>query len=148
MKRAVILVLFLVCACRGLRPIKRPEPAGECRRSEPLVPCGPVPGMGGPQGRFLEGSGLERLHFSALAPGTPMTFPPAAGTQLRSTAACGDSQPRRVRLMKTCNPVTEWAFACNVDVEDGPGICGTPGFDDVIKAQDLLHFRGVMMVRG
>jgi ADYC domain-containing protein len=101
---------------------------------------------------FIEGTGLERLHFSAVDPSARGVFPPAPGTQLASAAACGGTQPGELITVNACAPVpkqglphfplAQGVFSCDVDVTN-PGICGATG-----PKGGGNHHRGMTVVRG
>jgi hypothetical protein len=146
MKRVVFLVCCLLLACQ--RP--RSASAQTCREHEPPRACPPPSsGIGGHQGTYLEGNGLERFHF-ALPGGT---FPPAPGARLATAASCGTDQ-RPVIVVQSCRPspglvaVMQGVVSCVVDVEASPGICTTKGpFTTLLDPSPTRH-RGVTMVRG
>ena len=154
MKRAVLLVCCLLPACP---PTSSNLPAAPptCRESDGPKECKPPLGIGGHQGGFLEGSGLERLHF--VVPGG--AYPPAAGTTLQAVEACGTDANLRVQV-KACAPVIDVpgtsAFACAVDVVGGTSAALVPALTPLcattlggqISDPDPTHHRGVIAVRG
>jgi hypothetical protein len=150
MKRAMLLVCCLLPACP---PTNSPVAPASCRESDGPKDCKPPLGIGGHQGGFLEGNGLERLHFQAAA------FPPAAGTTLAALDACGAPSAVRV-LIKSCAAVGDasnpGAYACEIDgVAAAPGslapvlppICTTE-LANHTSDPDPFHSRGVLAVRG
>ena len=136
-------------SCRGSRQRTLPQTCTTCP-PPPISNDGGIPEIGGEQGMFIEGTGLERLHFSAVDPSARGVFPPRPGTQLASAAVCGGFQPGELITVTACTPVPKpglphfplvnGVFSCDVDVAN-PGICGVPG------ARGMYH-RGVTVVRG
>jgi hypothetical protein len=154
LKRVPLLACCLLTACPGPKAPDR----GVCRESVAPKECVPPRGLGGHQGPYIEGRGLERLHFSV--PGG--AFPPAPGTLLKAVQTCGDGREPLIKV-RSCTGVAELpgatgVFACQVDVGNpspvvtdnepaAPGICKShisPRHDD----PDPLHHRGVTVVRG
>jgi hypothetical protein len=146
MMRMVVLMCLLT-ACPG----PAAPGLGRCRNSGEPASCFGIPEIGSPQGPFLEGAGLERLHFRITAG----AFPPATGTTLSAVAVCGNAHPLHLRV-KRCGPVldaeVDGAFGCRVDVVN-PGItsavtdiCSKPAL--TVVAPDPGRSRGVIAVRG
>ncbi|HZJ62721.1 MAG TPA: ADYC domain-containing protein [Kofleriaceae bacterium] len=148
----------VLIACLAACPGPKTATPGVCRESAPPKECIPPREIGSHQGPYLEGRGLERLHFSV--PGG--AFPPAPGTRLAAVRACGDGPDPQITV-KSCTGVAEipgarGVVACQVDVGNptpvvtdseppAPGICKSQiggRHDD----PDPLHHRGVTMVRG
>ena len=152
MKRTVLLACCLLTACPG--PKTGSPPSGVCRTSDAPTSCvrppkpGTIPEIGSNQGVFLEGEGLERLHFD----GHGVAFPPAPGTKLHAVPVCGQPLPLTLTVRGKCTPVPEipgvqGIFTCQVDVESGGGICRSK-IRDLISDPDPTHHRGVTVVRG
>jgi hypothetical protein len=158
MKR-VFLALGLACGLSaGCPPTVKPAAVVSCRESDAPKDCKPPFGLGGHQGGYLEGDGLERLHFTLPAG----VFPPPPGTQLAAKHACGLKSALFVSVLAPgCVPVPEadgpGAFACQVDVIAPPGAANVvPPLQQICVTQiggrladpDPTHHRGVTMVRG
>ena len=148
MKRAVLLTCSVLTGCSA--PKTSSPPSATCRISDGPESCfrppppGTIPQIGANQGLFLEGSGLERLHFVAQG-----AFPPAPGTKLRATPACGPTHRLTVTIVSCSDAPRASGFAtCQVDVQDSDGICTslTPA-RKVRDPHPTLH-RGVAVVRG
>lgn len=155
MKCAVLPLFYLAAGCSAAGPVSpsQSQSLDSCRSSDPPASCiNPISfEIGGPQGVFLEGAGLERLHFTALGKQLQGVFPPPPGTRLVPTVACGEQQ-RPPITVNACKPVSDspnvrGVFACQVDVQDGPGICDNP-IDPRRPDPDPTHHRGVTIVRG
>src|SRR5262249_40003015 len=118
----------------------------------------PPTNLGGHQGPFLEGNGLERQHFAVAQ------FPPAPGTLLSATMACGNDNPPSLKVIG-CSPISGIdpgaAFGCQVDVvsSNAPkaplvplssGFCVTPRLESpsIPADPDPTHHRGVIVVHG
>jgi hypothetical protein len=158
MKCLMFLAGGLACVfSTGCQPTVKPPAVASCRESDGPKECKPPFGIGGHQGGFLEGEGLERLHFTIPAG----AFPPPPGTQLASEQACGLKSALFVKVLD-CAPVPEapgpGAFACQVDVVAPPSsaanvvppltpICRTV-LGNRVADPDPTHHRGVTMVRG
>src|SRR5690349_7687101 len=117
----VLLAMGLASGCR--RGLPGPFPIRECRTSEtprscpaPLCPPGTICNIGGPQGTYLEGDGLERLHFM-MAGGVPPSFPPPPASLLATEKVCGDDVEPTLRVV-SCEKSGS-AARCLVDVESG-----------------------------
>lgn len=151
MKRFALLTLCLLAACPRTGP-NVPSPSSDsCRSSDSPATCiRPIVfEIGGPQGVYLEGSDIERLHFTALDPLARGVFPPPPGTQLMPAVECGEQQ-RPLVTVAACRPVPEIPGArgvvtCQVDVQGSEGICRNPLNR---RDPDPTHHRGVTMVRG
>jgi hypothetical protein len=160
MKRVVFLALGLACGLSaGCPPRVKPPGVVSCRESDAPKDCKPMSGLGGHQGGYLEGDGLERLHFTLPAG----VFPPPPGTQLAAEQTCGGKSALFVSVLAPgCVPVPEadgpGAFACQVDVIAPPPGAATlvppltklcvRQIGDLIADPDPTHHRGVTMVRG
>lgn len=137
--------LFVLCgvlACNRSAPVLKltkndigPNPT--CRPNGILPACDTKPGLGPQNGNYLEGEGLETLHFTAP------TFPPADDTVLVASSACGSATDLVLRVAH-CEPEDLGAAGCSVHVEKGNGICRS----DVAGEADGKRYRGVMAVRG
>lgn len=158
MKRVWLLSGCLACAASGVLaacpPAVKPTLATPCRESDGPVTCKPPTEIGSHQGGFLEGEGLERMHFTL--PGG--AFPPPPGTKLLPTQICGVKSAMTVSVLG-CVPVAEargpGAYACQVDVGPPPtGLVPAPArlcvttLGGHIADPDPSHHRGVTMVRG
>lgn len=158
MKRVFLLACCLACMAPGLLAACPPtvqQPIGaSCRESDGPAECKPPFEIGSHQGGFLEGEGLERMHFTV----PPGAFPPPPGTKLVSHQTCGVRSGLVVSVLG-CTPVPEargpGAFACQVDVSPPPsGLVPAPARICVtqlgghIADPDPAHHRGVTMVRG
>jgi hypothetical protein len=147
MKRVALLACCVLTGCPGTKTGSPPSGAcriGDAPKSCVHPPASGMPQIGANQGPFLEGSGLERLHFEAHG-----AFPPKPGTKLHATAACGDTPKPIVTIVQCADVPTGQGFAsCQVDVEKSKGICTslTPG-GSVRDSHPTLH-RGVTLVRG
>jgi hypothetical protein len=158
MKRVMYLAGGLACGVlAGCPPTVKQPVVTSCRESDGPKECKPPLGLGGHQGGFLEGDGLERLHFTIPAG----AFPPPPGTQLAAEQTCGGKSKLFLSVLG-CTPVPEaggpGAFACRVDVIAPPGgaanvvppltpICATR-LGSTFSDPDPTHHRGVTMVRG
>jgi hypothetical protein len=158
MKRVAALAccLLMVAACPGPKSVA-PE---SCRESAPPDECkSPPTQLGGHQGPFLEGNGLERQRFAV--PGG--AFPPAPGTTLQAIGACGNDNHPTLKVI-ACSPIPgidgNAVFGCQVDVVSSPavvarrplatGFCVTPRLEAPSTPQDPdpTHHRGVTVVHG
>ncbi len=95
-------------------------------------------GLGGYQGMYFEGRGLEGRHFS-LAAGKGAVWPPKAGMLLGDSANC--ENPAMQVLVDSCDRGTNERVSCRVKVSQGPEIC-----DDLPNKGRQL--RGVQIVKG
>jgi len=164
MKRVILLAGGLACLATGLlacppaatSPVKPPV-AASCRESDGPRDCKPPFEIGGHQGGFLEGDGLERAHFTVPAG----AFPPPPGTKLAPQLTCGTKSTMFLSVLG-CAPVPEvhgpGAFACQVDVIAPPAgganlvpalpnLCATV-LGGRLADPDPTHHRGVTLVRG
>jgi ADYC domain len=151
------MTFWLCCVGTACSPAGAQAPrSGECRTSEPSKDCVPPRGLGGHQGPYIEGLGIERLHFTL----PNNAFPPMPGTTLLSAEACGAVQPKVIRVL-SCRPIDEQPQAqgvvsCQVDVSHPPEAPGTPGTEGICMSElkprhtdpDPTHHRGVTLVRG
>ena len=147
MKRFAPL-LFLLAACPRTSPgVPSPSPQSCRGTSTPKGCIRPIiEEIGGPQGVYLEGAGLELLHFAAVDPHARGVFPPVPGTQLAPTAVCRDQQQPLITVTG-CTAVPEIPGArgvvtCQVDVQNSAGICNGR------RDKGPTHHRGVTIVRG
>jgi len=159
MKRVVLLACCLVTVCLAACPptAKPPVPLKACRESDGPNGCKPPTGIGGHQGGYLEGDGLERLHFKVPAG----VFPPAPNTKLKALESCG-ADSDLVLVMNECVPIPgvhgPGAFTCQVDV-----LSHTSGVSNLVPPlapicltslsnhtsdPDASHHRGVTVARG
>jgi hypothetical protein len=95
-------------------------------------------GLGGYQGVYLEGRGLEGRHFS-LATGQGAIWPPKPGMVLTDSANC--ESPAMQLSIDSCDRGTGERVSCRVKVTQGPDIC-----DDLPNKSQRL--RGVQIVKG
>jgi hypothetical protein len=96
------------------------DPGGpKCRYDHKAPNCGS--GFGAWNDRYLEGAGLEVLHFHRR-PGQKAAFPPANGTSWSSTAACGAPPPVTLKVER-CGPDDRGSASCEVTAQSGKGIC-------------------------
>jgi len=158
MKRVLLFAACLACLGPGLLtacpPTAQPMIAPSCRESDGPALCKPPTEIGSHQGAFLEGEGLERMHFTIPAG----AFPPPPGTKLVPQATCGARSGVTLSVLG-CVPVTEphgpGAYACQVDVDSSssgiietpPRICVTT-LGGRIADPDPSRHRGVTVVRG
>lgn len=191
MRRRSILILWIIgSGCgreRGSRPSEKVQavpsagkPAAvenrckrqyECMDSDAPVKSGSAPGVirtatfpggvGGPQGAWTEGWGLEGASYSMTdqdfnTDGSPK---PKALLKIRDTV-CGTDVPTELEIQH-CEKGALGAFACLVDVKSHPrglGICGYKDAaelptgvtaDDIGDADEQTTAgRGVILVRG
>jgi hypothetical protein len=136
MKR--ILELAVVLAASQAFATASAQPAPECRPTEVPKDCVKEGGVPPWNGGYLEGLGLERLHFEFVDP-AKAAFPPE-GAVLKSVDPCGKIAPVEATV-QDCNFETRGSAACLVNFKNGPkdGICSN-------KKED--NKRGVVAVRG
>ena len=158
MKRVALLGGCLACLVPGLLaacpPTVQPALTTSCRESDGPAQCKPPFEIGSHQGGFLEGEGLERMHFTVPAG----AFPPPPGTKLVPQQTCG-AKSAVVLAVLGCAPFPEvhgvGAYACQVDVSPPPTglvpapprICVTT-LSGRVADPDPSHHRGVTVVRG
>jgi ADYC domain len=149
---ACLSMLCLISACSGTSAVAPPPPPQlalsappDCREDVTPATCaseGPI-GFGGPQGNYLEGPALERLHFTSV-PAFPGIFPPPAGTKLEASATCEKTAPGQAMIpqitVDDCVLQTAGAALCHVDA-DVTNICTITGGDSGLR-------RRVTIVRG
>jgi hypothetical protein len=149
---------LLGAACGGTEPTGDPplSPLTSCRNSEPPEQCRATNerGVGGNQGVFLEGSGLERTHFTPQA-GAAIAFSPGGvaidhkdTVKLTPAAACGAAGA--ALTLTSCDPLdgVQGAIKCLADVQDTGGICTSRDSRGNEQDSDPEHHRGVLVVRG
>src|SRR4030095_7742617 len=111
-KSVPLLACCLLTSCPG----PKTATPGVCRESVAPKECVPPREIGGHQGPYLEGRGLERLHFSV--PGG--AFPPAPGTRLKAVQTCGDAREPLITVVGCTGlpeiPGAHGVFSCQVDV--------------------------------
>jgi hypothetical protein len=157
--KSLVLVSGALLACGGTQPAQQPPPPQPktCRNSESPAGCIPPsePGLGSHQGVWLEGLGVERVHFSAQGtggisfPAGGVVIPPGTSITLTPEVTCGDSKSPTVTL-KACAPIkdVEGAIGCQADIDGIAGICTSTNFRGDVQDIDPEHGRGVLVVRG
>jgi hypothetical protein len=137
----VVVVFVVAVGSRSALPNNSPKErlagAKSCGRGSPQQFCA---GKGlGTQEIYLEGQGLEGHHFSLTEPGSGPVFPPKKGMLLTDSANC-DSPVMKIRI-GICESGTT-AMSCQVEVVQGPEICGE------ICGTKSKALRGVVILRG
>jgi hypothetical protein len=146
--KKIYLVLFALTACRhseapshtqgqignddppDCRPAKYDQNCPSGNYTEGLYPWNDA---------FLEGRGLERLHFNG--PFTPSNLP----VQFDSTSACGSNDAVSVTVTK-CDPSPSYTkdgvATCILDVAKGHGICNDKNGNPHVKDVPVLIVAG------
>jgi ADYC domain len=128
MNRFVVFALILLIVAADFT-----ANAGSCRPSRvDTRSCDLEHGLSPWNGPYLEGPGLETLHFVSKNQGA---FPPAAGSVLTSTSACGNPSNVSVTLMN-CSLITgtKGAALCNVHSPSATKLCTTANSDKSVIA--------------
>jgi hypothetical protein len=140
--KALFVLLAVLAANQPKQPAKgKSTQDSTCRPSGITYPlCDGATGYYPWNGAYLEGPGLETLHFAAASGGS-IAFPPPVGAVLNAVSACGHPSPISVSVT-SCDGTTGGTPSCTVHVQSGPQVCANAAKPSGTKDPQVMFVRG------